>query len=199
MNRSFHHFGAFVGRHPRSVLFAWAIAIGLGVWGAAIFHDRRAKRHLRSFRQSVERRRPRRCGPSSAIRSSSRSSSSLRARARRRRTPASATGTNRLRTALRALPVVKEVAAYADHRDPQLRSTDGHDTILLGGPQGNRRPGTAARGADRAGGDRAVAGTTDGARSAGARCRDRRAGRRLRHQYVERGRAAIVPKSAHCR
>jgi hypothetical protein len=37
MNRGFYLFGACIGRHPRRVLFAWAIAIGLGIWGGSKF------------------------------------------------------------------------------------------------------------------------------------------------------------------
>ena len=42
---------------------------------------------------------------------------------------------------MRALPVVKEVAAYADHHAPQLRSPSGHETILLVGLKATDVPG----------------------------------------------------------
>ncbi len=139
MNRSFHHFGAFVGRHPRSVLFAWAIAIGLGVWGAAKFHTA-AQSGTSGLYGS----------PSNAVTEALRSEFSnpfLEPLTVVVASPRLTIEDSRLlrwdeqaADTLRALPVVKEVAAYADHRAPQLRSADGHETILLVGLKANDVP-----------------------------------------------------------
>jgi RND superfamily putative drug exporter len=132
MNLFFHHFGAFVGRHPRSVLFAWAIAIGLGVWGASKFQIA-AQSGTSGLYGS----------PSNAVSEALRSEFStpfLEPLIVVVSSPGLAVEDSRLlrwdeqaARSLRALPVVKEVAAYADHHAPQLRSSSGHETILLVG------------------------------------------------------------------
>jgi putative drug exporter of the RND superfamily len=140
MNLFFHHFGAFVGRHPRSVLFAWAIAIGLGVWGAARFHIA-AQSGTSGLYGS----------PSNAVSEALRSEFStpfLEPLIVVVSSPRSTLEDSRLlrwdeqaANSLRALPVVKEVAAYADQRAPQLRSPSGHETILLVGLKATDVPG----------------------------------------------------------
>jgi RND superfamily putative drug exporter len=140
MNRLFHHFGAFIGRHPRSVLFAWAIAIGLGVWGAAKFQIA-AQSGTSGLYGS----------PSNAVTEALRSEFSnpfLEPLIVVASSPRLTIEDNRLlrwdeqaARSLRALPVVKEVAAYADHHAPQLRSPGGHETILLVGLKATDVPG----------------------------------------------------------
>src|SRR5580704_14449973 len=140
MNRLFHHLGAFIGRHPRSVLFAWAIAIGLGVWGAAKFQIA-AQSGTSGLYGS----------PSNAVTEALRSEFSnpfLEPLIVVASSPRLTIEDNRLlrwdeeaARSLRALPVVKEVAAYADHHAPQLRSPGGHETILLVGLKATDVPG----------------------------------------------------------
>ena len=140
MNRSLHHFGAFVGRHPRSVLFTWAIAIGLGLWGAAKFQIA-AQSGTSGLYGS----------PSNAVTEALRSEFSnpfLEPLIVVVSSPRLTIDDSRLlrwdeqaAKTLRALPVVKAVAAYADRHDPQLRSPSGHETILLVGLKATDVPG----------------------------------------------------------
>ncbi len=197
MNRSLHHFGAFVGRHPT----IGAVHVGdchrPRIVGGGQISDRRAKRHLRSLRQSVERR-----DRGAAVRVQQ---PLPRAAHRRRlepalddrRQPASAMGRTGCEDLARA---AGGQGGRGVRRPPQSAAAlaERPRNHSLGGAQGDRRAGTAARGADRAVGARAVAGTINGARSAIARCRDRRPGGRYDINTRAR-RAAITPRSGRCR
>src|SRR5271166_3365643 len=132
MNRAFYPFGAFIARHPRFVLGAWAIAIALGIWGGGRFQAA-AQSGTSGLYGS----------PSNAVTEALRSEFSnpfLEPLIVVVSSPRLTLDDSRLlqwdeqaAKSLRALPVVKEVAAYADQRAPQLRSPSGRETILLVG------------------------------------------------------------------
>ena len=155
------------------------------VWGPAEFRTRRAKRHFGPVRQPLERGRRdfavrfQRPFPRAAHRRS------LEPTLVDRGQPAIWLGTSRLRERCARCRRSSALAAYSDSGDPQLRAPDGHRGCCLVGLAATDVPGQqravpivrAALGPLRR--------TIDGARSTGARCGDRRAGGRLRHQYLE--------------
>ncbi len=132
MNRAFHPFGAFIGRHPRSVLAAWALAIALGIWGAGNFQS--ASQNGTSGLYG---------SPSYAVTQALRSDFSnpfleplIVAVASPRFSiddPEFLAWDRDAAQSLRGLRVVKQVAAYADFHDPHLRAPGGHQTVLLVG------------------------------------------------------------------
>jgi putative drug exporter of the RND superfamily len=140
MNRAFYFFGAFIGRHPRWVLFAWAIAIGLGVWGAGRFHSA-AQSGTSGLYGSA----------SDAVTQTLRSEFSnpfLEPLIVVVYSPRLAIEDSRFlrwdqqaAQTLRALPVVKQVAAYGDFHAPQLLASSGHETVLLVGLKATDVPG----------------------------------------------------------
>ena len=132
MTSRFLALGFFVGRNPRRVLIAWAIAIALGAWGAALFPNASL-------------------GGTSGL-SGSESKRVDDALHTEFHNPfldplVVAVSTPKLTVdgaplvdweraaaaALRELPEVSGVADYAASRDPTLRSTDGHQSMLLVG------------------------------------------------------------------
>ena len=140
MNRAFHSFGALVGRHPRAVLAAWTLAIGLGLWGGGKF-EQVAQSGTSGLYGS----------PSNTVTLALRSEFSnpfLEPLVVAVSTPQlSADDPKRLawdRDAaqeLRALAVVAQVSAYSDFRDPRLRAPNGHQSILLVGLNATDVPG----------------------------------------------------------
>ena len=203
MSHVFHRVGAFVGRHPRGVLAAWAIAIALGVWGAGEF-ERAAQNGTSGLYGS----------PSNEVAETLRSDFVVpfleplvvafsEPEAVRSMTPRYWLGTAIAARALRGLASVKRVAAYSDSGDPHLRAPNGHQGLLLVELAATDVPGQqravplvrAALGA--------AASAIDGARSTGAGRGDRRAGGRLRHQYLEcarrrsRGEAGLAAHARH--
>ncbi len=132
MNRAIHSLGAFIGRHPRWVLAAWAIAIALGIWGAGNFQSA-AQNGTSGLYGS----------PSYAVAQALRSEfnnpfleplivvvSTPRLSID---DPAFLAWDREAAQSLRGLGAVKQVAAYADLHDPHLRAPSGHQTLLLVG------------------------------------------------------------------
>ncbi len=130
MSHVFHRVGACVGRHPRGVLGAWAIAIALGVWGAGEF-ERAAQNGTSGLSGS----------PSNEVAETLRSDLNVPfleplvvAFASPKLSidePALLAWDRDAARALRRLPSVKRVAAYSDSRDPHLRAPNGHQGLLL--------------------------------------------------------------------
>jgi RND superfamily putative drug exporter len=135
VNGGFHKLGVWVSAHPRRVVAAWLLAIGLGAWGA---------HHLPSVT----------VGGAGGIQGSP---SSLVAHALLADftnpfidplvIAVSAPGlsvdhdpylawVNRVAAVLGALHDVRKVSNYGSSRDPHLRSVDGHVTLLLVGLSG---------------------------------------------------------------
>jgi putative drug exporter of the RND superfamily len=132
MNSAFHRLGQFIGKHPRRFLAGWAIVIALGVWGGGRFPDA-AQGGTAGLYGSDSK------AVSDALRTefnnpfldplivvilSPRYSSD---------DAAFLTWNREAARVLRQLPEVKQVAAYADMHDPQLREPDGHQTMMLVG------------------------------------------------------------------
>ncbi len=132
MKRGFHLFGAFIGRHPRSVLAAWAVAIALGIWGAGNFQSA-AQNGTSGLYGS----------PSYAVSQALRSEFNnpfleplIVAVSTPRFSiddPEFLAWDRDAAQSLRGLGAVKQVAAYADFHDPHLRAPSGHQTLLLVG------------------------------------------------------------------
>ena len=130
MSRVFHRFGACVGRHPRGVLAAWAVAIALGACGS------------RSFELAAQSGTSDLYGsPSHEVAATLRSDFSvpfLEPLVVAVSTPTLSVDDAALMAwdrdaarALRGLPSVKRVAAYSDSHDPHLRAPNGHWGLLL--------------------------------------------------------------------
>jgi len=132
MNRAFYLFGGFIGRHPRSVLAAWALAIGLGIWGGGKFYVV-AQNGTSGLYGS----------PSNAVTLALRSEFSnpfLEPLIVAVSTPRLSADDPKFLAwdqdaarALRGLSVVKQVSAYSDFRDPHLRAAGGHQSVLVVG------------------------------------------------------------------
>ena len=130
MSQVFHRFGACVGRHPRGVFAAWAVAIALGVWGSGKF-EVAAQNGTSDLYGS----------PSHDVAETLRSDFSvpfLEPLVVAVSTPMLSADDAALLAwdrdaarALRGLPAVKRVAAYSDSRDPHLRAPNGHQGLLL--------------------------------------------------------------------
>ena len=130
MSHVFHRFGACVGRHPRGVFAAWAVAIALGVWGSGKF-ELAAQNGTSDLYGS----------PSHDVAETLRSDFSvpfLEPLVVAVSTPMLSADDAALLAwdrdaarALRGLPAVKRVAAYSDSRDPHLRAPNGHQGLLL--------------------------------------------------------------------
>jgi len=130
MSHVFHRFGACVGRHPRGVFAAWAVAIALGVWGSGKF-ELAAQNGTSDLYGS----------PSHDVAETLRSDFSvpfLEPLVVAVSTPMLSADNAALLAwdrdaarALRGLPAVKRVAAYSDSRDPHLRAPNGHQGLLL--------------------------------------------------------------------
>jgi putative drug exporter of the RND superfamily len=130
MSHVFYRFGACVGRHPRGVLAAWAIAIALGVWGAGEF-ELAAQNGTSGLYGS----------PSNDVAETLRSDFNvpfLEPLVVAFSSPMFSIDDAALlawdrdaaRT-LRGLASVKRVAAYSDSGDPHLRAPNGHQGLLL--------------------------------------------------------------------
>ncbi|MGO9635285.1 MAG: MMPL family transporter [Steroidobacteraceae bacterium] len=130
MSHVFHRVGACVGRHPRGVLAAWAVAIALGVWGAGAF-ERTAQNGTSGLYGS----------PSNEVAETLRSDfevpfleplvvafSSPKLSIDE---PALLAWDRDAARTLRGLRSVKRVAAYSDSGDPRLRAPKGHQGLLL--------------------------------------------------------------------
>jgi RND superfamily putative drug exporter len=130
MSHVFHRFGACVGRHPRGVLAAWAVAIALGVWGSGEF-ERAAQNGTSDLYGS----------PSHDVAETLRSDFSVPfleplvvavSSPMLSADDAALLAWNRdAARALRGLPSVKRVAAYSDSHDPHLRAPNGHQGLIL--------------------------------------------------------------------
>jgi len=130
MSPVFHRFGACVGRHPRSVLAAWGIAIALGVWGSREFElaaqsgtsdlygspSHEVAEALRSD-FSVPFLEPLIVAVSSPMLSGD--------------DPALLAWDRDAARALRALTSVKRVAAYSDSGDAHLRAPNSRQGLIL--------------------------------------------------------------------
>jgi RND superfamily putative drug exporter len=132
MNSAFHRLGRFIGKHPRRFLAGWAIVIALGVWGGERFPDAAqggtaglygSDSKLVSDTLRTDFKNPF-LDPLIVVISSPRYASDDSGLLAWNREAADA---------LRRLPEVKQVAAYADRHDPQLRAPDGHQTMMLVG------------------------------------------------------------------
>jgi len=140
MNLVFHPLGAFIARHPRGVLAAWAIAIALGIWGGGKFQAA-AQSGTSGLYGS----------PSNAVTEALRAEFSnpfLEPLIVVASSPGLTLDEGRFllwdqqaAQALRGLPEVKEVAAYTDVHDPHLRTPNGHQTVLLVGLRATDVPG----------------------------------------------------------
>ncbi len=130
MNSAFHRLGLFIGEHPKRFLAAWAVIIALGVWGGGRFPDvaqggtaglygsqsKAVSDELRTqFNNPF-------LDPLIAVIASPKYSADEEKFLAWNRDAA---------RVLRQLPQVKEVAAYVDRHEPQLRSSDGHQTMIL--------------------------------------------------------------------
>ena len=130
MSHVFHRFGACVGRHPRSVLAGWAIAIALGAWGSGEF-ELAAQSGTSDLYGS----------PSHEVAEALRSDFSvpfLEPLIVAVSTPTLAGDDPALLAwdrdaarALRALASVKRVAAYSDSGDTHLRAPNSRQGLIL--------------------------------------------------------------------
>ncbi len=135
----FHRLGAWVARHPRRVLFAWAVAIALGVWGSGKF-DLAARSGTSGVYGSSS------YAVDEALRTEF-SNPFLDPIVVVAATPALAPEAGSLAQwnrdaarALRAVPGVAAVADFPETPDPQLRGRDGHLSILMIGLKDNDVP-----------------------------------------------------------
>jgi putative drug exporter of the RND superfamily len=132
MNSAFHRLGQFISGHPRRFLAGWAMVIALGVWGGGRFPDAAqggtaglygSDSKLVSDALRTEFKNPF-LDPLIVVISSPRYASD----------DATFLAWNReAARVLRQLPEVKQVAAYSDAHDLQMRAPDGHQTMMLVG------------------------------------------------------------------
>jgi putative drug exporter of the RND superfamily len=129
---AFHRLGRFICRYPRRILAGWAMVIALGVWGGGRFPEAAqggtaglygSDSKLVSDALRTEFKNPF-LDPLIVVISSPRYSCD----------DANLLAWNReAARVLRQLPEVKQVAAYSDALDSQLRAPDGHQTMMLVG------------------------------------------------------------------
>jgi RND superfamily putative drug exporter len=132
MSFAFHRLGLFVSTHPRRFLIGWAIVIALGVWGGGRFPDAAqggtaglygSQSKAVSDALRTEFNNPF-LDPLVVVVSSSKYSVD----------DSNFLAWNReAARVLRQMPEVKQVAAYGDMHDPQLRAPDGHQMMMLVG------------------------------------------------------------------
>ncbi|HUX73049.1 MAG TPA: MMPL family transporter [Steroidobacteraceae bacterium] len=130
MPSAFLALGSLVGRYPRRVIAVWAVAIGLGAWGAVLFPHA-------ALGGSVELS----GSPSKAVDDALHTQfddpflDPLIVAVSSPRFSIDQAPFDRwdveTAQALSRLPEVSKVAAYATSRDPSLRSASGHETMLL--------------------------------------------------------------------
>ncbi|MDP9083725.1 MAG: MMPL family transporter [Pseudomonadota bacterium] len=132
MNSAFHRLGLYIGAHPKRFLAAWVVIIAFGVWGGGRFPNAAQGGTAGLYGSQSE-------AVSDALRSEFNNPfldplivviASPKYSADDEQFLAWDRDAAR---ALRQLPQVKGVAAYSDRHEPQLRSSDGHQTTLLMG------------------------------------------------------------------
>ena len=132
MHSVFHRLGLFIAARPVPFLVGWAIVIGLGVWGGGRFSDA-AQGGTAGLYGSQSK------AVSDALLSEFDNPFLdplmvvIETRKFRADDEAVLAWTRDGARLLRGMPEVKQVAAYADRLDPQLRSTDGRQMTMLVG------------------------------------------------------------------
>jgi RND superfamily putative drug exporter len=128
----FHRLGVYVSRHPRRILCVWAIAISLGAWGAHYFpaaarggYTGIAGSSSKSVSDTLHREFDDPFLDPLAV--------AISSPARPIDTPALLEWIRAVAQRLRELPQVRQVADYGTTPDPQLRSADGHQSLILVG------------------------------------------------------------------